>query len=162
MNYPNLRGYFLRKSLFTHRFLRTLCVPFCVPLGVRKRVRKKIRQALIHNAYRIFSGDSWTRTNDPFDVNEVLWAIGQVVKLKYGREHTSKVLEIRAFLRFGLCSQRLRSWCVQLCSRDLNTGVFRCVQGVFTALLCSFFAEHEHGKSLTVMRRQAVFYAIMS
>ena len=31
---------------------------------------------------------SWTRTNDPFDVNEVLWATGQVVKLKCGREHT--------------------------------------------------------------------------
>ena len=33
-------------------------------------------------------GDSWTRTNDPIDVNDVLWATGQVVKLKCGREHT--------------------------------------------------------------------------
>ena len=33
-------------------------------------------------------GDSWTRTNDPIDVNDVHWATGQVVKLKCGREHT--------------------------------------------------------------------------
>ena len=46
--------------------------PSCVPLGVRKRVRKKIRQTLISNAYRIRGGDSWTRTNDPIDVNDVL------------------------------------------------------------------------------------------
>ena len=92
-------------------------------------------------------GDSWTRTNDPIDVNDVLWAIGQVVKLKYGREHTSEALEIWAFLRFGLCSLRPCSGCVQLCSRALNTGVFRGVQGVFTALLCSFFAEHVHRKA---------------
>ena len=95
-------------------------------------------------------GRNRTRTCDPIDVNDVLWAIGQVVKLKYGREHTSEALEIWAFLRFGLCSRCLCSGCVQLCSRALNTGVFRGVQGVFTALLCSFFAEHGHGKSLTV------------
>jgi hypothetical protein len=61
-----------------------------------------------------------------------------------------------------VCSLRPCSGCVQLCSRVVNTGVFRCVQGVFTALLCSFFFEHGHGKSLTVMRRQAVIYSIMS
>ena len=111
---------------------------------------------------RLSGGRNRTRTCDPIDVNDVLWAIGQVVKLKYGRGHTSEALEIWAFLRFGLCSLRLCSGCVQLCSRVVNTGVFRCVQGVFTALLCSFFAEHGHGKSLTVIRRQAVIYAIMS
>ena len=36
-----------------------------------------------------------------------------------------------------------------------------CVQGVFTPLLCSFFAEHGRGKSLTVMRRQAVFLFVL-
>ena len=29
-------------------------------------------------------GAYWTRTSDPIDVNDVLWAIGQVVKLKSG------------------------------------------------------------------------------
>ena len=95
-------------------------------------------------------GRNRTRTCDPIDVNDVLWAIGQVVKLKYGCEHTSEALEIWAFFSFGACSRRLCSGCVQLCSRALNTGVFRGVQGAFTALLCSFFAEHGHGKSLTV------------
>ena len=82
-----------------------------------------------------FGGRNRTRTCDPIDVNDVLWAIGQVVKLKYGREHTSEALEIWAFLCFGLCSLRPCSGCVQLCSRVVNTGVFRCVQEVFTALL---------------------------
>ena len=39
-------------------------------------------------------------------------------------------------------------------------GCVQGVQGVFTALLCSFSAEHGHKKSLTVMRRQAVFLFI--
>ena len=106
---------------------------------------------------RACGGRNRTRTCDPIDVNDVLWAIGQVVKLKYGREHTSEALEIWAFSRFGVCSLRLCSGCVQLCSRPLNTGVFRCVQGVFTALLCSFFAEHGHGKSLTVCAARPLF-----
>ena len=83
----------------------------------------------------------------PIDVNDVLWAIGQVVKLKYGREHTSEALEIWAFSSFGLCSRRMCSGCVQLCSLALNTGVFSCVQSVFTASMCSFFAEHGHEKA---------------
>ena len=37
---------------------------------------------------KVYGGDSWTRTNDPIDVNDVHWATGQVVKLKCGREHT--------------------------------------------------------------------------
>ena len=94
-----------------------------------------------------FGGRNRARTCDPRDVNTVLRAIGQVVKLKYGREHTSEALEIWAFLRFGLCSRRMCSGCVQLCSLALNTGVFSCVQGVFTALMCSFFAEHGHEKA---------------
>ena len=48
----------------------------------------------------------------------MFWAIGQVVKLKYGREHTSEALEIWAFYVLG-------------CVHDAH------VQGVFTALLCS-------------------------
>ena len=92
-------------------------------------------------------GRNRTRTCDPIDVNDVLWAIGQVVKLKYGREHTSEALEIWAFSSFGLCSRRMCSGCVQLCSLALNTGVFSCVQSVFTALMCSFFAEHGHEKA---------------
>ena len=99
---------------------------------------------------RIYGGRNRIRTCDPVDVNDVFWATGQVVKLKYGLKHTSEALEIWAFFSFGACSRRLCSGCVQLCSRALNTGVFRGVQGVFTALLCSFFAEHGHGKSLTV------------
>ena len=86
--------------------------------------------------------------NRQFDnLTSGFWAIGQVVKLKYGREHTSEALEIWAFLRFGLCSRRMCSGCVQPCSLALNTGVFSCVQGVFTALMCSFFAEHGHEKA---------------
>ena len=46
-------------------------------------------------------GDSWTRTNDPIDVNDVHWATGQVVKLKCGREHTWKAFKIKAFSIFG-------------------------------------------------------------
>ena len=37
-------------------------------------------------------GRNRTRTCDPIDVNDVLWATGQVVKLKYGCEHTSEAL----------------------------------------------------------------------
>ena len=116
----------------------------------------KMKKPLINQGFQ--SGRNRTRTCDPIDVNDVLWAIGQVVKLKYGREHTSEALEIRAFLRFGLCSRCPCSGCVQPCSRIMNTGVFRGVQGVFTGLLCSFSTEHKHRKSLTVMRRQAIFY----
>ena len=43
----------------------------------------------------------WTRTSDPIDVNDVLWATGQVVKLKCGREHTWKAFKIKAFSIFG-------------------------------------------------------------
>jgi len=50
-------------------------------------------------------------------VNDVLWAIGQVVKLKYGREHTSEALEIWAFYVLG-------------CVHDARVqGVFSCVHG---------------------------------
>ena len=63
------------------------------------------------------SGLYWTRTSDPIDVNDVLWAIGQVVKLKYGCEHTSEALEIWAFFTF---------WAV------FTTPVFRVCSAVFT------------------------------
>ena len=46
----------------------------------------------------------------------------------------------------------------RVCSAVFTGLEHGCVQGVFTALLCSFIAEHGHGKSLTVIRRQAVFY----
>ena len=105
----------------------------------------KMKKPLINQGFQ--SGRNRTRTCDPIDVNDVLWAIGQVVKLKYGREHTSEALEIWAFSSFGLCSRRMCSGCVQLCSLALNTGVFSCVQSVFTALMCSFFAEHGHEKA---------------
>ena len=62
-------------------------------------------------------GRNRTRTCDPIDVNDVLWAIGQVVKLKYGREHTSEALEIWAFYVLG-------------CVHDARVqGVFSCVHG---------------------------------
>ena len=45
------------------------------------------------------------------------WAIGQVVKLKYEREHTSEALEIWAFYVLG-------------CVHDARVqGVFSCVHG---------------------------------
>ena len=62
----------------------------------------------------------------------VLWAIGQVVKLKHGREHTSEALEIWAFLSFwGVfmppvfrgCSAvftGLEHGCVQVCSGGVH------------------------------------------
>ena len=47
-----------------------------------------IRKTLQVLSCKVYGGDSWTRTNDPIDVNDVHWATGQVVKLKCGREHT--------------------------------------------------------------------------
>ena len=60
-------------------------------------------------------GRNRTRTCDPIDVNDVLWAIGQAVKLKYGREHTSEAL------KYGL-------FYVLDCVHDA------CVQGVFSCV----------------------------
>ena len=34
-------------------------------------------------------------------MNDVLWAIGQVVKLKYGREHTSEALDLQGLQSGG-------------------------------------------------------------
>ena len=58
----------------------------CTP-GYTKTEMDKKKQALDLQGLAL-GGDSWTRTNDPIDVNDVLWATGQVVKLKCGREHT--------------------------------------------------------------------------
>ena len=93
----------------------------------------------------------------PFGVWCVRWAIGQVVKLKYGREHTSEALEIWAFSRFGVCSRCLCS----AVFTGLEPGRVQGCSGVFTSLLCSFIAEHGHGKSLRVIRRQAVFLLVL-
>ena len=66
---------------------------------------------------RVCGGRNRTRTCDPIDVNDVLWATGQVVKLKYGCEHTSEALEIWAFYVLG-------------CVHDARVqGVFSCVHG---------------------------------
>ena len=56
--------------------------------------------------------------NRQFDnLTSGFWAIGQVVKLKYGCEHTSEALEIWAFYVLG-------------CVHDARVqGVFSCVHG---------------------------------
>ena len=51
-------------------------------------VKTKMKKALEFQGLSLFGGLYWTRTSDPIDVNDVLWTAGQVVKLKYGREHT--------------------------------------------------------------------------
>ena len=148
---------------FQNRPPREIC-NFCRPelhekkfLDSLRGERAKRKSLDFSRLFRV-GGRNRTRTCDPIDVNDVLWAIGQVVKLKYGREHTSEALEIWAFLRFGLCSRCLCKGCVQLCSQPLNTGcsavftaiehgVFRCVQGVFTTLLGSLSAEHGREKT---------------
>ncbi len=77
----------------------------------------KKRKSLDFSRLIRVGGRNKTRTSDPIDVNDVLWAIGQVVKLKYGREHTSEALEIWAFYVLG-------------CVHDARVqGVFSCVHG---------------------------------
>ena len=78
--------------------------------------RQKRKSLDFSRLFRV-GGRNRTRTCDPIDVNDVLWAIGQVVKLKYGREHTSEALEIWAFYVLG-------------CVHDARVqGVFSCVHG---------------------------------
>ena len=45
-----------------------------VPLRVCTPERVKKKKPLIFNGFR-FGGDSWTRTNDPIDVNDVLYRL---------------------------------------------------------------------------------------
>ena len=81
------------------------------------RGRREKRKSLDFSRLFRVGGRNRTRTCDPIDVNDVLWAIGQVVKLKYGREHTSEALEIWAFYVLG-------------CVHDARVqGVFSCVHG---------------------------------
>ena len=35
------------------------------------------------NAYRMCGGDSWTRTNDPIDVNDVLYRLSHATTLRF-------------------------------------------------------------------------------
>ena len=78
---------------------------------------------------RACGDDSWTRTNDPIDVNDVLCPCGRVIKQIRMSGHPSEALEIRAFSIFG----GVQRWGVfKGVQRGVHEDEHGGVQGVFT------------------------------
>ena len=92
-----------------------------------------------HKGWFSFGGRNRTRTCDPIDVNDVLWAGGRVVKLppscvhmsqtsKFGLfRHNIRRLERNSCLSMGVFI--ILNTGVQGCSRPFEHGVFSRVQG---------------------------------